>query len=317
MSGERRTTATARLRRLLALVPWLAANDGPTVEEVCRRFAITRNELQRDLELLTMYVGVPPYGPERLFHVTIEGGRVFAHLTPALDRPLRLSPDEAVALVVAGQALAEVPGAEAEGALARAVKKLAGLLGVDPAEAVEVDLGTAAVPALGTLRQAVEQGRQVEIEHLALGTGERRTRRVDPWHVVLDAGTWYLMGHDHLRNDARTFRIDRILDVRLLDEAAAPAPGATARPMFAPADDDPRVTLELAPAAGWVVETYPLEGVEVGDDGVIRVTIAVSTPAFLASLLVRLGPHARVVDGPPELRDAGANAARRALARYA
>jgi proteasome accessory factor C len=314
---ERRTTATARMRRLLALVPWLAANDGPTVEDVCARFAITKAELQRDLELLTMYVGVPPYGPERLFHVTIEGGRVFAHLTPALDRPLRLSPDEAVALVVAGQALAEVPGAESEGALARAVAKLAGVLGVDPADAVDVDLGTAAAPALGTLRQAVERGRQVEIEHLALGTGERRTRLVDPWHVVHEAGTWYLVGHDHLRGEARTFRIDRILGARMLDDPAAPAPEGPARPAFAPAETDPRVTLELAPSAGWVVETYPVEAVEVGADGTIRATIAVATPAFLESLLVRLGPHGRVVDAPDDLRDAGARAARRALARYA
>ena len=317
MSAERRTTATARMRRLLALVPWLAANDGPTVEEVCARFAITRSELQRDLELLTMYVGVPPYGPEKLFHVTIEGGRVFAHLTPALDRPLRLTPDEAVALVVAGQALAAVPGAEAEGALARAVAKLAGLLGVDPSEAVDVDLGTSTVPALGALRQAVERRRRVEIEHLALGTGERRTRTVDPWHVVHEAGTWYLVGHDHLRGEARTFRVDRVLAARMLDEPAAPAPEGAGRPAFAPAETDPRVTLELAPAAGWVVETYPVEAVELRPDGTIRVTVAVAARAFLESLLVRLGPDGRIVDAPDELRDAGAEAARRALARYA
>ena len=71
MSASRRTTAGARMRRLLALVPWLAANDGPSGADVCARFAITKAELQRDLELLTLYVGVPPYGPERLFHVTI------------------------------------------------------------------------------------------------------------------------------------------------------------------------------------------------------------------------------------------------------
>ena len=312
----RRTTASVRMRRLLALVPWLAANDGPTVEEVCARFAITPAELQRDLELLTLYVGVPPYGPERLFHVTIEGGRVFAHLTPALDRPLRLTPDEAVALVVAGQALAEVPGAESEGALARALSKLAGLLGVDPADAVDVDLGTASAPALGVLRAAVDAGRQVEIEHLALGTGERRTRRVDPWHVVHEGGTWYLVGHDHLRGEPRTFRIDRIVSARVLDDpASAPPPDATG-PGFAPAESDPRVTIELDLPAQWVVETYPVESVEVVEGGRVRVTMAIATLAFLESLLVRLGPNARVVSAPEGLADAGARAARRALARY-
>lgn len=311
----RRTTAAARLRRLLAMVPWLAANDGPTVDDVCRRFAITAAELQRDLELLTYYVGVPPYGPERLFHVTIEGGRVFAHLTPALDRPLRLTPDEAVALVVAGQALAEVPGAEAEGALGRALAKVAGLLGVDPSDAVDVDLGTSTAPSLAALRQALAAGRRVEIEHVS-STGERSTRTVDPWQVVHEGGTWYLAGHDHLRSGPRTFRVDRIVSARVLDEPADAAPAAAPKPVFAPTEDDPRVTLELAPSARWVVETYPVEAVEVADDGTIRATLAIASVGFLESLLVRLGPDAGVVDAPAGLADAGVRAAGRTLARY-
>jgi proteasome accessory factor C len=313
---ERRSSAGARLRRLLAMIPWLAANDGPRVEDVCERFGITRVELQRDLELLTAYVGVPPYSPERLFHVTVERGRVFAHLTPALDRPLRLNPDEAVAVVAAGQALAEVPGAEADGALARALAKLAGFLGVDPAEAVDVDLGTASAPALGTLRQALAARRRVEIEHLGAGSGERRTRVVDPWQVVHDAGAWYLVGHDHLRGEPRTFRVDRIVGARVLEDRADPAPDDAGRPAFRPAQDDPRVTLELDASASWVVETYPVEAVETDPQGTSTVTLAIAEPAFLESLLLRLGPAARLIEAPEELADAGPRAARRALARY-
>lgn len=316
MTTVRRTTAAARLRRLLAMIPWLAANDGPSVDAVCARFGITPGELQRDLELLTLYVGVPPYSPERLFHVTVDGGRVFAHLTPALDRPLRLTPEEAVTLVAAGQALGEVPGAEADGALARALGKLAELLGVDPADAVDVDLGTSTAPALAALRQAIEANRRVEIEHLSLGSGERRTRTVDPWQVVHHAGAWYLVGLDHLRSEARTFRVDRILAATVLDEAASPAPADAARPAFAPSETDPRVVLELPPSARWVVETYPVERVEVSDDGRLRVTLAIASVAFLESLLVRLGSDAAVVAAPPALADAGRDAARRTLERY-
>lgn len=314
----RRTSAGARLRRLLAMIPWLAASDGPTVAAVCERFAITPSELQQDLELLTMYVGVPPYGPERLFHVTIEGGRVFAHLTPAMDLPLRLTPDEAVALVVAGQAAAAVPGAEAEGALARALAKLADFLGVDPDEALEVDLGTRGAPALGTLRAAIAARKQVALEHVSLGSGQRRVRTVDPWSVVHEGGAWYLVGHDHLRGEPRTFRVDRIVTATILDRdaGAPPAPDAAPRPAFAAAGTDPRVTLELDPTARWVVETYPVEAVDVEPDGRLRVTMAIASVPFLESLLVRLGPLAKVLDAPPGLAGAGAAAARRTLARY-
>jgi proteasome accessory factor C len=317
IEGERRNSASARLRRLLAMIPWLAANDGPKVADVCARFGITAGELQRDLALLTTYVGVPPYTPEALFDITIQRGRVFAHLTPALDRPLRLTPEEAVALVVAGRALADVPGAEPDGPLARALAKVAEVLGVDPSDAIEIDLGTGSAPTLAVLREAVASRRRVEIDHFVASRDEIITRVVDPWAVHHDAGVWYLVGRDHLRGVPRSFRVDRILDARVLEQRATKAPAEPIEIGFAAAEDDPRVVLELTEAGRWVVETYPVEAVEVLEDGRVRATLAISAPTWLARLLLRLGPAARVLEGPVELRDVGSDAARRVLARYA
>ena len=47
-------SADERLQRLLALIPWVASHDGPTVEEVCSRFGCTQAELVDDLDLLFM-----------------------------------------------------------------------------------------------------------------------------------------------------------------------------------------------------------------------------------------------------------------------
>ena len=60
-----RITASDRLQRLLALIPWVAANDGPTVHEVCERFDLKERELLADIGLVSM-VGVPPYTPDEL-----------------------------------------------------------------------------------------------------------------------------------------------------------------------------------------------------------------------------------------------------------
>ena len=38
-----RLAAEPRLRRLLALVPWIVAHDGPSIAEVCHRFDCTRS----------------------------------------------------------------------------------------------------------------------------------------------------------------------------------------------------------------------------------------------------------------------------------
>jgi proteasome accessory factor C len=303
--------ATNRLRRLLAMVPWLAANDGPTVAEVCARFDITAAELQADLELLTYYVGIPPYTPDAFFEITIERGRVFARVTPSLDRPLRLTPAEGLSLVAAGRVLADDP----EGPLATGLAKVAGLLQIDPEEAIDIDLGLADESVLAVLRDAVAGAQPVEIDHYAEDRDERLVRIVDPWLVTSTSGRWYVVGHDHLRDAERSFRIDRIVAARPVAGTARPMPAGL---QFAPgpADDAPRVVLELEAAGSWVAETYPVDGIEDLGDGRRRVTLAVNARPWLERLLLRLGPAGRVVDGPADLVAAGREGARRTLARY-
>ncbi len=62
MSPARRLTADERLRRLLALVPWVVAHDGPRVDDVCARFGLTRPELAAELDLVFL-CGRPPTPP--------------------------------------------------------------------------------------------------------------------------------------------------------------------------------------------------------------------------------------------------------------
>ena len=53
-----------RLTRILSMVPWVIANQGASVAEVCRRFGYTERELIEDLNLVFV-CGLPGYGPVR------------------------------------------------------------------------------------------------------------------------------------------------------------------------------------------------------------------------------------------------------------
>ena len=53
--------------------------------------------------------------------------------------------------------------------------------------------------------------------------------------------------------------------------------------------------LELDPSAAWVADAYPAESITTRSDGTLEVELAVSEPAWLDRLLVRLGPEARVI----------------------
>ncbi|HEX2023778.1 MAG TPA: WYL domain-containing protein [Acidimicrobiales bacterium] len=307
-----RLSANERLQRILSLVPWVAANDGPTIEEVCSRFGCSEEELLDDLQLLFL-CGLHPYTPDVLIDVDVADGRVWIRYADYFARPLRLTPSEGLALLAAGTTLLAAPGADRDGPLARGLGKLAAALGVDAEESVEVSLGAAPPETLQVLTAAAGRRRQVEIEYYAFGRDEWTRRVVDPYAVFSAGGQWYLSAWCHAVEDERLFRVDRVREAVVLDAGFEPPERRPELSVYQARPDDPRVTLELDPAGRWVAEQYPTEAVEDLGDGRLRVTLAVSERPWLERLMLRLGPAAQVVDGDAVV---GRSAACRVLARY-
>ena len=311
-----RKGADEKLQRLLALVPWVAARDGPTLAEVCERFGCTEADLVADLDRLFM-CGLYPYTPDVLIEVDVADGRVWIRYAEYFSRPLRLTPAEGLALLAAGKTAQSFPGADPSGPLARGLDKLARTLGVAGDEALDVALATVDEYVMAALRKAVDEGRQVEIEYYSFGRDEVSRRVVDPYGVFSAGGQWYLSAYCHAVDDERLFRVDRVRDAALLDAPAPRTQGEVAAAVYRARHDDPRVTLELASAARWVGEQYPVETRKELRNGRERVTLAVSERAWLERLLLRLGPDGRVTKTSDRaLATAGRDAACRILERY-
>ena len=308
-------TSAARMQRLLAMVPWIAAQDGPTLDEVCARFDLTPKELAADLEVMWL-VGLPPYTPDALIDVVQEGDRVWIHFADVFDAPQRLTPDQAVALLTAGASVLALPGSDDSGALARGVAKLAAVLGVDAGQVLDVDLGPGGAEVLGVLRTAVAEHRRVHLDYYSYGRDVRTERDIDPYLVHAEDGSLYVLGYCHLAEGERRFRVDRIASAALLDEEFEPPSAPAATGVFQPDEDDPRVVLDLAATAAWVAEVYPVEHVERHPDGSLRVRLAVAAEAWFERLMVGLGPQVSIVDAPDALRYAGTRASARILDRY-
>jgi proteasome accessory factor C len=308
-----RTPANARVARILAMVPWIAAQDGVSVDEICARFGVTASELAADLEVVFL-VGVHPFSPAELIDVVVEDERVWVRYADYFARPLRLTPAQGLALVAAGSSLLSVPGAERDGPLGRGLAKVAGVLGVDAGETVDIDLGPVEGATFDVVREAIVDHRPVRIDYYAYGRDERSERVVEPHRLYAHEGHWYVAAHCRSAGGDRLFRLDRIHGAVPLDEHFEPPPDEPDVSPFDADPDDPRVVLELEPSARWVVEQYPTEMVEELDGGRCRVTLAVSARPWLERLLVRLGPDAQVVDA--DHRDVAPPAAARILARY-
>jgi proteasome accessory factor C len=311
-----RVTADDRVRRMLSMVPVIAARpDGVPIDELCERFDIDRSTLINDLTTLS-YVGVAPYTPDTQVECELSDDRVWVRYPQWFDRPLRLTPEQALALVVAGRGLATLPGADPDGALARGLAKVAASLALDADDALDVHLGDSSSSHLELLRTAVAEHRRVHLTYYAYGRDERTERDIDPYRLYADQGQWYVFGHCHLAGGTRVFRVDRIADAALLPATFEPPDDEPTLAVFQPAPGDPRVRLVLAPGARWVLEHYPCEEHVELDDGRVEVTLVVSALPWLERLLLRLGPDAELVDPTPEVAGLARAAAARVLTRY-
>lgn len=310
-----REGADTRLGRLLAIVPWIAAHDGPTLEEVCRRFSVTQKDLLADLNLLFM-CGVHPFTPDVLIDVNIADGRVWISMADYFRRPLRLSAQEALALVSAGRTFLALPDAGAGGPLATAMEKLDTALGLASGDALDVALAEVDAGTLAALRSAADRRQKVRLDYYSYGRDRRSTRVVHPWRVFNQGGEWYLEAWCENVSAERNFRLDRIEALAPTDERFEPPDRRrtdAAPTVYHPDPRDPVWVLDLEGPAHWIAEQYPNESVEERAGGVLRVTLRASQAAWLERLLLRAGPQARVVEGDTSV---GRAAAARLLARY-
>ena len=319
MSAAPRITAAARVQRLLAMLQWAAQHpEGVAVDDLCERFRIKPADLARELELASMIGADSPHYDDMPFEVFLEDGLVYVRLF-AFRRPLRLTPAEGLALVAAADVLVDrAEGHDDDGPLARALGKLADLLGIEPGQAVDVDLDPDGGEEGRRLRAAIADDRQVAFTYWTYGRDEVRRRTIDPWALFPDRGTWYAVAWAHDARAVRHFRLDRIEDLEVLDAPRSSRPPADLEAGLGVAGDAPQVVVDLAPSARWVAEAHPIVAAEERGDGRLRATLAVTATPWLERLLVRLGPDAEVVAIDPELGDAdlAAHAAARVLARY-
>ena len=299
-----------RLTRMLSMLPWVIANPGATVQEVCDRFDYTPRQLASDLNLVFV-CGLPGYGPGDLMVAYIDDDEVVVEMADYFASAVRLSAPEALTLLAAGMAV--LSSGQAAPALESGVGKLQRLLLPESAEALVVDL--AEPDLVGVLRDAAAEGRVVDIVYTALGSGATTERAIEPWTVFSTMGNWYVAAHCRLADDERVFRIDRIQQAEPTDGTFQP-PAQPPPPVvrYSPSVDDVVATIRLGPGAQWITDYYPVELLEETAAGSV-VRFSASDPRVVARLLLRLGTAAELIAGD-EVAAAVEDLRGRILARY-
>jgi predicted DNA-binding transcriptional regulator YafY len=217
-------TPTARLLELLEL---LQGQPLLTGREISARLEVDPRTVRRYVEAL-QELGIPVEGQRG-----VGGGY---RIRPGFRLPpLMLTDDEAVAVALGVQAAGRLglsgSAEAAEGALSKIHRVLPDGLR-RRVEALEATLdftsrATRGAPVGGNtvllLADAIRRRRRVRGTYRAFSGAETR-REVSPHGLVVHSGRWYLAAHDHLRDDLRTFRVDRMRRLRVVTEAAVDPP---------------------------------------------------------------------------------------------
>ena len=316
-------TSASHLSRVLNLVPYLSARPGIRMEAAAADLGISVAELRDDLTLLWM-CGLPGYGPGDLIDLAFDDDTITVTYDAGMTRPVRLSPDEALALVVALRMLADTTGPAQREAVRRTLDKVAAAAGDAAAAAGRVDVVTTVDDdAVEEYRRLVASGNAVRLTYYSAGRDRTSERVVDPIRVVIADDHAYLHAWCRSAEDVRRFRLDRIEARTVLDEPAVVPPHArdgVDRPgevFSSGAADLPLIRFRVGRGARWVAEYYPCESAVPDPDrpGRWLVTMRARDLDWAKRLILGLGTDAQVVS-PVELRDAVVREARSALSAY-
>ena len=334
-----RVSASDQLTRLLALPAWVAEHPGVTVAEAAKHFGVTPAVIERDVN--TLWISGLPGGMHGdlvdFDAADFEAGRLRLSEPLGLDRPVRLTRQEAISLLMALRVLADLLADDEASApvIASTQQAVTALLSsgastedsdtrVDPGTVTTTGPGPAhagrsshASRILATVRSALQDRRRLHLVYVS-ATDTPSERDVDPITLESDGSHMTLVGWCLSAQAERSFRLDRITAAEALDIPSV-RHRASRRTKQAAADhcarNRPRATLVLHPTGRWLAEQVPCLSQEETADGNLQVVVEGRDRAWLIGLVLSAGRHLVAVE-PPDLAQEAAASAKRALTSY-
>lgn len=213
-----------QLARQWQLIQRLArSRAGVGLDELAEDLGCVRRTVYRDLDAL-MYAGFPVVSEKR-------DGRVYYRFIETFglgDVPF--NHDEVLALVLGADLLSTLEGTVIHDSMESAISKIRAGMGPELVRYLE-RLGesfrvmpgphkqyAAYRETLQLLNEAVLERRRVTMRYRTGRSGAVRDRTLDPYRVWYRSGSLYVVGHDHLSGELRTFAITRIEAIEVCDE---------------------------------------------------------------------------------------------------
>lgn len=306
-----------QLTRQWQLLQLLDRPAGVSVDDAAGDLGCTVRTIWRDLRVL-QDAGFPIYD-----EANADGRRSVWKVAESFRRqlPLKLSLAELSALVMARELL--LPAGVLDGAIASGFDKIAGVLSQEARDLLDRMRLTVGVRALGAklqapaaahlaaIQQALLERRSLRLHYYSMSRDEVTERRIDPYHLTLHGGGFYVVARCHLRDALRIFAVERVRECELTATRFQPAEGFDAETYLAGAwgilrGDIVTVKVRFARTlARYIRERlwHPTQAFRDLTDGRLDVTMRVADTLEVRRWILGYGSEAEVLE-PAALREA-------------
>lgn len=292
--------------RLFKIVYYLLDKGPAAAQKLAEEFEVSVRTIYRDLDALSA-AGIPVYAK------TGRNGGICLLNDFVLDKTI-LSTDEKQEILAALQGLNIMQDINGS----RTLQKLSAMFQLHSENWLEVDFSGwgkegSDKEKFELLKSAIIRHHAVKI-HYAGSYKEISERTVQPHKLSYKAKAWYLKAFCEEKQDWRTFKVNRILDVKILNESFSPRsfPETTENSE----EEYPLITLRFpAEMAYRVYDEFDKSQMQRQADGSFIVSAKMPEDAWLTGFLLSFGTQVDILS-PAYLKEAVARQAKLIYEKY-
>lgn len=319
----------ARQWQLLQLIDHPA---GIAVDDAARKLGCTVRTIWRDLDVLQK-AGFPLYDDKGA-----DGRRSLWKLEEqfTLSLPVKLSLAETAALVMSRDLLRPTGAGSFDASVASAFGKIGRVLSRDAlrlldqmresigVRAVGAKLQAPAAEHVALIQKALLDRHCLDMRYYSMSRDEENRRQVDPYHLTVFDGGFYLVGYCHLRKTDRIFAVERIRELKVLAMHFTVRPGFNAEEYLKHAwgiikgEMVPVKVLFSRSVARYIRDRrwHPSQQLRELPDGRLEMTLRVADTLEVRRWLLGYGAEVEVLE-PPRLREVLRHEAEALMAKLA
>ena len=211
-----------KVDRLVSIIMILLEKERVGAQELADLFEVSPRTIYRDIDAINM-AGIPVCSTSGV------GGGFEIMQKYKIDKKVFSTADLSAILMGLSSLSNMIRGNE----LVNALAKVKSFIPADRAKDIEVKANQICIdlspwmgnrniqPYLEMIKAALQESRLLSFEYIA-HHGNKTTRTVEPYQLVLKSSHWYLQGYCHKRNDFRLFKLSRMSNLQMEEGVFAP-----------------------------------------------------------------------------------------------